>query len=334
MKLVRVILLQYDPFPKNLALLNCEWNGVTIRQGSILGGETGQVGYVCVYASTRINEVPIDEEGFWSIPEKERGLCERSVEFVAKSLAVCNDSSVSFYTPSGLYITFEYETEEELKILRTSNGFRTSKDTISTSCELPQLDLDLMNKLTDRADGVYLFSEALGHSSESGGFRDYIRLFENAFALSSKQLTKKMVQFLNPKMGYTTQEINSWISLRDPLNHADFKKSKNIMLTKDIQEKIHRIKQAAYDVLINKKAWHARSKERRNLWDPSFFSNGENGMTVTPGSRVTLRLLDRFKVYQKHLNSSVNELPDIYWPNIIQKPNNSSNSDGTNGAGS
>ena len=92
-----------------------------------------------------------------------------------------------------------------------------------------------------------------------------MRLFESGFALEFSQMAKKLTQFLNPAFGYTRSEIASWIEMRDPLTHADGKRSDLILLDSDVRKVTQRMEQAAYDVLFNKQMWRDRSRSRRNL---------------------------------------------------------------------
>ena len=168
----------------------------------------------------------------------------------------------------------------------------------------------------DRLPALSLIAEAHSHSLAAGKFHEYVRLFEYAFALQFSQLPKKLVQFLKPVYGYTTEEIKSWTKIRDPLTHADGKKSDEIYLDSDVRSYIQRIEQAAYDVLFNKEKWHDKSRERRDIWAPiAATTNNSGNLVIKQGSEPKLgfQVFDDFGVFPQHLNGIITSPPKEWW---------------------
>jgi hypothetical protein len=134
---------------------------------------------------------------------------------------------------------------------------------------VPRINLDkhALSALADRTDGVALLVEALAQEHAIGKFRDFVRLFERAFALPPRKLTSPLTSFLYSQFGYTRDEIAVWLEqYRDAVTHADTRTK--FLLETDVRPVIDRMEQAATDVLFNKLAWRDGGWKRRQLWTP------------------------------------------------------------------
>ena len=122
-------------------------------------------------------------------------------------------------------------------------------------------------------------------------------------------------------MGYTKSEIDKWVTLRDPLSHADKKSSATILLEADVTPIIWRVRQAAYDVLLNKKIWCDRNSERRNIWDAGCYSSDEqNNYVIRDGAKqIGFYVTDPYNVYTR-IGIEFNGIPDNLY---VFKPKNS-----------
>lgn len=67
-------------------------------------------------------------------------------------------------------------------------------------------------------------------------------------------------------MNYDRREVESWVKVRDKMTHAD--KSSTVLLERDIGHVVHRVLQAAYEVLFNKAKWRRCESSRRDVWFP------------------------------------------------------------------
>jgi len=164
--------------------------------------------------------------------------------------------------------------------------------------------------------GVALMAEAHSHRLASGRFREYVRLFESGFAMQFSQMSRKLHQFLHPAFGYTRAEIVSWIELRDPLTHADGKRTNIILLDGDVRKVTQRMEQAAYDVLFNKAIWHEWSQSRRDLWRPSGLTTSVSAdLVIRQGSEgsFTFQVFDEFGVFPRDLQCILSPPPEEWW---------------------
>ncbi|MDD5393843.1 MAG: hypothetical protein PHE17_12560 [Thiothrix sp.] len=222
------------------------------------------------------------------LPLSKIHLAEQYIEKEANLLSVITKSSKELFSPIP-YILFAYETPSELEWLNETSGYEIHGTPTITEYfsvrECQNIHQDLLN---DRLNGVILLSEALCHKNYMGRYRDYMRFFELAFNRKISQLDHKLYQFLQGfnEANYTKEEIKEWITHRNPSSHAD---RGSFAIERMVRPYTQRIEQAAYDVLYNKKDWHNPSKERRNIYFPSFFSISESGKTAArPGTELTL----------------------------------------------
>lgn len=315
----QVFFIKFSSIPNNLTFLNQSYDNVALTTAPINEYNTAN-SLILVLAKTRISTLAISDDGEIATPITERKSCEKTLETAATVLAVCNGVSKEIYTPSGDLIAIEPETAEEAELLSQANRFDSFEPQLNLYGLPPATAFDWYSAIKDRQEGLTLMSDALNQNSASGQLRDLMRLFENAFDSPTKEIRKKIIQFLNPTMGYTSDEINLWIRLRDGLSHADKKKTGVIYYEADAAPHLNRIKQAAYDVLLNKANWNNRSSNCRNLWTPSVYTNNAAGHAVlTPGATVGFSMLDPFNVYKTWLGSGISNLPPEWKRYTTQK---------------
>jgi hypothetical protein len=72
--------------------------------------------------------------------------------------------------------------------------------------------------LVYRTDGLALLAEGLASDHASGRFREFMRLFERAFATDTGKLLAPLRQFLDPRFGHTEKELATWIRLRQAVS--------------------------------------------------------------------------------------------------------------------
>ena len=314
MKLLRVATATFTPDPGiqkswEIEFGNCR---ISTREVSPQDPESWRV---LLIAETQIDFPEINDDGYIALPEDSRRELEFCLETIANFISVTGQCRrvVSSATPSAALIP---EDPGERERLQQSRGFYTQQKSIVSASGASKLDSELMKSLSDRWPALALLAEAKSHSLSAGKFHEYVRLFESAFALQFSQLTKKLRQFLNPVYGYTTDEIASWSSIRDPLTHADGKKSNFIFLDADARQYTQRMEQAAYDVLFNKLKWHDRSSERRQVWTPIAATTSADGnIIVKQGSapKISMQVIDEFGIFPKDLNAILTAPPDDWW---------------------
>lgn len=314
MQLLRIVTAIFTPDPNLQKSWNLQYGDINISTIQ-LSVEEDSTWTTLLIAETEIDFPSISQDGYVQIPEDERRQLEFSLESVANIISVFGRCKrfISSATPC---IALTTKNENELKALEATNGIFCSRKSIYSAQGTNQLDSELLSQLQDRLQAVALLAEAQSHSLSVGKFHEYVRLFESAFALQFSQLQKKLLQFLKPVYGYTAEEIKSWASTRDPLTHADGKKSDKIFLDSDARKYTQRMEQAAYDVLFNKKTWHDKSRERREVWSPIAATTSNTGdLIIKQGSepKIIMQIFDEFGVFPMNLTAIINDPPKNWW---------------------
>lgn len=328
MRLVRLATLYFQSLPP-------EWNSWAMHFGPAvirtlpLGKQTPTNGKIrtLVFAEIPLKEFPrVAEDGFVDVPEAERSLCEFAIETAANIISVSIRSSRSISSPTPT-VALIPENDIERAELEKTGGIRFQPRGIPNAGIKTELSEALIEGLKDRLDGLALLAEAYSFSYEhpSGQFREYIRLFEVAFAMPATQMGKKLTQFLETgECGYTRSEIEGWLALRHPSSHADGKKTQHFALTGEFVPIIDRMEQAASDVLFNKTDWHNPSRTRRDLWKPvAATTSGTGDFSMERGNPISIRMrvLDTYGAFPFDL-SAILEHPPVEWWTKHPKPKN------------
>jgi hypothetical protein len=327
MKLHRLAILHLNPVPDGWGLWgsNCVIDRYTITIKRIPLTEKKPQAQQSTELARWLVTASVDAAGHISFDEKRRILvanelrahCETAIENAANTISVLEGCSRSILSPMPC-IALEYENAEEKGVLLSSAGIKTqpawSESDARTS--LPRSDARLIAGLSDRMNGVALLAEAYS-GGEATRYRDFVRFFELSFGLSTSQLPKKLSQFLAPAMGYTREEVQRWIDLRDPHSHADFRKARFIATSADVRQFLLRMEQACLDVLFNKAVWMDPSRSRRNLWFPDAISTSPAGnVVVKQGATVTARIrcFDEYGVFPRDLGAVISgfEMKNLY----------------------
>ena len=311
MFMTRMVLIRTSNRPANLDILNRTYENVELHTNfETIWKINNFVELIPTFAKIKLSSSPLDANLNWEVPEGERKKCEEVLEYAAAMLSICNKSKLQIFSAFGPSLLFTPETKEEHVSLLSNRGYHDSQARLITTSAPPLTNFDWNKTFSDRVSGAFLMKDALAHETASGKFRDYMRLFENAFGLSTKEFPKKLNQFLYPQYGYSRSEIQEWVSIRDPLSHADNKKNQIICYEGDITNYIDRVEQAAYDVIFNKLHWSSNSYERRNVWLPGAYSTNQNGNGVLQiGSPFNIALRDRFNVYPIYIRNNFSPFP-------------------------
>jgi hypothetical protein len=266
--LLRILSLDVKPAPPALQGLNVDLGDVTVELVPI-GEKDGRRTYTAVGRAKLERRPKRTGQGEVVVPDDAREALGYGLEIVANVFSLIHHASRRLASPIP-YVAFEAESESERKWLEESAGIEGGLDGLAINWLGHSLDGDdpsVAEALTDRWDGVALFSEALSSERATGRFIDFMRLFERAFRLSPGELSGPLRRFLDPRFGYAAPEVRHWTdTLRGATAHAD--RRANFMLDRDVRPYLHRVEQAAWDVLQNKRAWRDRGTERRQVWSP------------------------------------------------------------------
>lgn len=267
-----------------------------------------------VAAALDISGLPdLDEEKRVLIPLEARERCENAIESAANLVSVLEGCGRSILSPSPC-LALEYESTVERQFLEASAGIKTEvlSSEAGVRLPIPRDDQSLLQTLSDRQNGVALLAEAYSGGGESSKYSNFIRFFELAFKMSPSKLGRKLTQFLAPSMGYTRQEVEEWLSLRNPHSHADFRESQFIAVASDVRTFLLRMEQACLDVLFNKAEWMRFSRTRRDVWFPDAISTSAAGnLVVKRGTALKLvfHTYDEFGVYPRDLGAALGSFP-------------------------
>jgi len=229
--------------------------------------KTEQKGSHTIMMSAEISlkyEPKISKENIIFLPENDKRELAKALKFYSNLISVSEGCKVgiSSPTPSSGFIP---ENNDEIEFLEKTKGFE-QKLYAQPNFTADFFEAIHKDQLLDRDDGVTFLATANSQSDSLGKFHEYIRLFENAFSASSVELAKLLFDFLSQykDFDYTQDEIEKWmVETRDGATHAD--KRKKFVFSAELNIDIDRIKQAAYDVLFNKKKWNDQDTSRRNL---------------------------------------------------------------------
>jgi hypothetical protein len=268
-------------------------------------------------ATRRLHYRPkVKSDGGVIVPERERREAETAIETAVNLMAISEGKrrAISSPTPAaalradGADGRAWLEAASYLELSPAGNG----RPQPGWKIELTQ---EIQRGLGDRLDGVALLAEALAHKHPTGQFHEFLRLFERAFAQPARKLAEPLAQVLDPRFGYSAEEIEHWLRvLRDPATHADARAS--FVLEADVRPVIGRMQQAAFDLLMNKQRWRTPDTARRELWRaPTGTSGGANDIFATRGEELafTAHLMDPFDAYPMNLAAIVDPLPGDWW---------------------
>jgi hypothetical protein len=306
--------------------MGVDLGGVTIE---IVGGAEREGGRLHrAVARVKLKHRPKrTSEGFVVVPDDARRAAREGLEIAANVVALSSGCRRSLSSPNP-YFAFEAESVDEREWLSDSGGVLGGLDGVAINSTRHTLDMDhsVLNALTDRWDGVALLAEAFAAERGTGRFIDCIRLFERAFRVSVGQLTDPLSAFLDPRFGYDTDEIDHWTkTLRAEAAHADQRAT--FVMDADVRRYLHRVEQAAWDVLLNKNEWRSASTTRRDVWNPTAATTSPSAITAVVGSTLPLlgQLVDRWEEFPLDLDSRLRS-PDSWWPGTQDKMGTGSNS--------
>lgn len=317
MKLIRIVIARISP-PTEIDI-DTKIGSVSVKTFIDLNMETENWYFLC--GSINIpEELNVTPENLIIIPNDKREEIEKAIETVVNYFVVSTRVTRTFSSPNP-YILISYENNKEKKILEQTNGFFLEYSVIPSVTPKLEFDDNILNLLQDRLGGISLLAEALSHSHPTGKFHEFLRLFERAFHRSSSTLIKPLTEFLSnaQNQGFLEPEIKNWVvTLRHPTTHAD--RRDFFILEAGIRPVVHRMEQAAYDILFNKEDWRDPSSKRREIWKPiSGTSSDKMDLFIIKGKGTSYEFqqLDGFSSYPLNLSGfglvPSNLIPKNWW---------------------
>jgi hypothetical protein len=258
-------------------------------------------------------------DGRIRVPDRERERAEDALRTAANLISISDRSKRSISSPSPP-VAFEASSPTGAEFLTKSHEILLPNDPLPLF-PVPLLSFNLeaatRDALLDRLDGVSLLAEALASDHRSGRFHEFIRVFERAFKLKPTKLAAPLAAFLDPRLRYTLAEVETWISKRDAVTHADQRST--FATEKDFFTSTHRMEQASYDVLLNKETWRDSATARRSIWTPQI------GLTSSTGTQSTVFIGEHTQLageassdwwgsFPIDFESTYTNQPEGFWP--------------------
>jgi hypothetical protein len=253
-----------------------------------------------------------------SIDENVRRACEIQIEAIANAIAISNQCGRRVLSAFPFYYVIP-ESDVERKSLQQVSLYPHTVAVDTLLVPPPELPLlQSLDALKDRVDGAALLVEALANTNALGRYRELLRVFELAFGRDTYGLGRKLVQFLDPELGFSRAEIDGWLKWRDAAAHADLAKSPTIAFERDVAPFVERMQQAAIDVLMNKKVWSDFSRSRREVYRPTSAKVSARGdLRMTEGTSVDIDIrfpLDCFGAWPVRQTGVFKPIPGWWMP--------------------
>jgi len=187
-----------------------------------------------------------------------------------------------------------------------------------------ELTSEIVSALEDRSDGLLLLAEALSDRNLLGRYVQLLRLMEHAFGSQLGSFNRELMDFLADEATrhrFTRQEISQWVESRPRVMHAD-RPDKPIWYARNVARAVHRLQEAATDVLFNKARWRQRDAERRGCRVPRRGTiDADAGMFLTKGYdfQSTIAILEPFGSFPLFLGKDTERLvPYGLWATAVE----------------
>jgi hypothetical protein len=312
LKLIRLAILTFDTDPGLWGKAESQFGDIRIERPFYQ--EDGGKYLIGVAAIVPLRFRPKrTKSGLIVLPRRPREMAESVIEHHANliSVAMCARHNLSSVYPE---VAMLPEGAEDEGFLSKCVGFLHPGGNTAVPDALFTLEPEDVKHLHGRLDGVALLAEGLAGTG-TGPFRDFIRLFERAFALGGRAMVEPLANFLSASgQGYSRPEIAKWLDMRAGVTHAD--KRNEILFRGDVAWLTPRLRQAAFDVLLNKNAWRSPDLERRSTWSPAVgTSSPDADMFGVRGRewRFQYAIFDSFRRFPLHLKASLARLPKGWW---------------------
>jgi hypothetical protein len=258
-----------------------------------IGWTTG--GEWLVVGKTALRSPLVEAQGAVEVSRSEVEYIDAAIHTVVSMLTVSRGKRVS---ASAINPTIGFLGERTE--LAPFVGLQTDLPAVRTTLSVDDpfdLTPELASALADRPDGLALLAEALSDTSALGRYTQLLRLLELAFGRGIGKFNGELQRFLRggaTRHWFTAQEIQHWVDSRPRVMHAD---RGPIWYQRDVALTVERLREAAVDVLFNKRNWNAPDDERRPLRVPRRGSADQAaGFFFTSGLalKVNARVFDPF----------------------------------------
>jgi hypothetical protein len=287
--------------------------GANIRTTSVVTIDGKPAGVVTLASVP--TETPVPERGSITIPSDSRREAESALEAIAALLAIDRRATHVLSSPMP-FVGFVSDDDPAADLDGLKVDARATRGIAEGIGEVGLMQGTHLAALRDRLDGVSLLGEALNQRTGLGEYLQLMRLFERAFRLGPFALARPLASFLETgQHRHSGAEVAQWADARGAAAHAD--RRDMFLLTSDVRPFISRMREAAYDVLLNKAAWRSPAPDRRSQWRAgSGSSDPIGGIFVTQGKEANLRLqiFDGFAAYPLVLTGAFDDvLPEAAW---------------------
>ncbi len=316
MKLARLVCLSLTTPQERWKLFEINIGQYTIKsiQSNIVE-KSGQQRLILVAEKNLKYQPKVTRDKLLVVPEQDRIELEEALQIIGNLVAISEfrGRTISSPTPCVVFIP---ENQKELDFLNSTTGIEYFANT-NNDFKFSLQDIIMKEPLLDRQEGCEFLAVALSQESVVGQLHEYVRLFERAFALNSNKLVDALHVFLSKSdVVYHKDEIKKWIiELRDGSTHAD--RRNKLIYESDVIRVIVRVRQAAYDVLFNKSAWHDPTIVRRKTYQASMGLLEDNEpytIVNNPSFEGITQIMDPFNSFPMDLGTVFKTFPqNLNW---------------------
>lgn len=260
---------------------------------------------------------PTVRDGRLTLPTAALEQAEASLEIAAALLSADRQTTHTVLSPEPC-VGFGSDHPELADLDGVVVDTQRRSTVLSVPGDVGLLEGSHVKDLQDRFDGVQLLAEALNQRTHLGEYLQLIRVFERAFRLGPGALASPLADFLwRGRSAWTSDDVQRWMRPRGGAVHAD--RRAEVYLSRDVRSVVSNMRDAAYDVVMNKRTWRSSDSERRDLWRPRSGSS-PRGVFVTQGDlnvQLHAELVDCLGAFGQLLGGSPDEvlrmLPPGMW---------------------
>lgn len=217
-----------------------------------------------------------DPSGFIKIPDSVLSVLHDKLESYAYTYGAVVQRHIKIKSPRP-HVAFESQSPDEAEWLDHTKGI--SSQTAAPphlKATFPVADMGEIRSLCrDRRVGLKMLNRVFADGGAVVLFNSLIQFFQCAFDLYENSLASSLHRFLRDNgCKYELNEIRSWLAEYEMLSNQRGCKPVEADVRANLRAVSFRMKQAALDVLLNKKEWNSHSSQRRDGYKLPVFSVG------------------------------------------------------------
>ena len=319
MRLLRFAVVTFSPQPTPLTNWEAKIGSVRISTRPAKLATDQPAVLVAAESTVQPHQLETLPDAKLAIVDEARRTLEHAIETSVDLVAVSLFAARNILSPTPCVALVADDAAEEEQLRNASALVPSQPYGTPSMASGPELAPGWVSLMRDRPEGVKLLAEGLAHQHPTGRFHEFVRVFERAFAASSKHLVPPLARFLSGTfLSFSETEVRTWINdIRHRSIHADGKIQTSMAFDSDVRPVLGRVQLAAYDVLFNKANWHDQTDARRDVWTPVCGGLGGSGgdvfLTQGQDASLTFQVLDPFGAFPLEFGAVWTEIPHEWW---------------------